>query len=179
MLVSNIPSKPNCGASYHVLSERLCKAGTEALLDEMTERKGVLVGIAGSEALVGHVKEGVVVTLLDSLSNLQPLLLGRVNAGGIVSTGVKQHDAVLGHGLDIGDHAIKVKADGVLVVVPVLLNLEARVLEHSRMVRPRWGGDVDGLRVRVVALEEGTTNAKSAGTGDGLGDGNTVLSERS
>lgn len=33
--------------------------------------------------------------------------------------------------------------------------------------------------MRVVALEEGATDAEGTGTGDGLGDSDTVLSERS
>jgi hypothetical protein len=40
------------------------------------------------------------------------------------------------------------------------------------------GGDVDGLCVRVVALEKGATNAEGAGAGDGLGDSDAVLGER-
>ena len=165
--------------THHVLCERLGKAGTETLLDEVTEGKGVLVGVARSEALVGHVEEGVVVALLDGVGDLHPLLLSRVDTGGVVGAGVEQDNAALGHGLDVGDHAIEVEANGVLVVVPVLLDLEARVLEDSGVVRPRGVGDVDGLRVRVVALEEGAADAKGTGTGDGLGDGDAVLSERS
>ena len=165
--------------THHVLCERLGKAGTETLLDEVTEGKGVLVGVARSEALVGHVEEGVVVALLDGVGDLHPLLLGRVDTGGVVGAGVEQDNAALGHGLDVGDHAIEVEANGVLVVVPVLLDLEAGVLEDSGVVRPRGVGDVDGLRVRVVALEEGAADAKGTGTGDGLGDGDAVLGERS
>ncbi len=166
-------------ASHHVLCEGLSKARAETLLDEVAESKGILVGVTRSKALVGHVEEGVVLAFLDSLSNLQPLFLSRINTSRVVGAGVEQDDAVLGHGLDVGDHAIEVEANGVLVVVPVLFDLEARVLEDSGVVRPRWGRDVDGFCVRVVTLEEGAADAEGTGTGDGLGDGDAVLSERS
>ena len=165
--------------AHHVLCERLGKAGAETLLDEVTEGEGILVGVARSEALVGHVEEGVVLALLDGVGDLHPLLLSRVDTGGVVGAGVEQDNAALGHGLDVGDHAIEVQANSVLVVVPVLLDLEAGVLEDGGVVRPRGSGDIDGLRVRVVALEEGAADAKGTGTGDGLGDGDAVLGERS
>ena len=119
------------------------------------------------------------VALLDGVGDLHPLLLSRVDTGGVVGAGVEQDNAALGHSLDVGNHAIEVEANGVLVVVPVLLDLEAGVLEDSGVVCPRGVGDVDGLRVRVVALEEGAADAKGTGTGDGLGDGDAVLGERS
>lgn len=43
------------------------------------------------------------------------------------------------------------------------------------MISPRRGGNVYSLCTRVEALEEGTTNAQGAGTGDGLGDDDAVL----
>jgi len=120
----------------HVLGERLSQAGAEALLDEVAESEGILGGVTTGKALVGHVEEGVVVASLDSLSDLNPLLLGRVYTSRVVGTGVEQDDAVLGHGLDVGHHAVKVEANGVLVVVAVLLDLEAGVFEDSVVVGP-------------------------------------------
>jgi hypothetical protein len=106
------------------------------LLDEVAERERVLVGVAGCEALVGHVEEGVVVALLDGVADLLPLLLGRVNTSGVVRAGMEQDNAALGHGLDVGDHTVEVKTDGVLVVVTVLLHLKTAVGEDSLVVGP-------------------------------------------
>jgi hypothetical protein len=144
----------------------------------VTERKGVLVGVTAGKALVGHVEEGEVVTGLDRVGDLDPLLLRRINTSWVVCAGVEQDNAALGHGLDVGDHALEVEANGVLVVVAVLLDLQARVLEDGIVVRPRGGGDVDGLCAGVVALEEGTTDAESARARDGLGDGDAVFGQR-
>jgi hypothetical protein len=111
--------------TYHVLGERLGEDWAHTLLDEVAERKGVLVGVATGKALVGHVEEGKVVARLDGIGNLDPLVLGGINTSWVVGAGVEQDNAALGHGLDVGDHSLKVEANGVLVVVAVLLDLQA------------------------------------------------------
>lgn len=62
--------------------------------------------------------------LLDDIADGAPLVLCRVDTGGVVCASVEEDDASLGHALDVGNHAIKVETDGVLVVVSVLLDLE-------------------------------------------------------
>lgn len=57
-------------------------------------------------------------------------------------------------------HALEVKTNGLLVEVPVLLDLQTRVAEDGYVVAPRGVRDVDGLRVREEPLEECTTNAQ-------------------
>lgn len=163
--------------SYHVLGETLAKSNVVALLHEVTGSKGILVSVTTGKALVGHVEEGKVTLLLHDVANLAPLLLGGVDTGRVVSAGVEKDDAVLGGSLDVGKQAIEVKANGVLVVVAVLVNLQTGVLEDSGVVGPAGGGEVDLLRVRVEALQESSTDSQSAGTGDGLGDDETVLLE--
>jgi hypothetical protein len=122
--------------SYHVLCKTLSEHGAEALLDEVSKSECILVGVSAGEALVRHVEEGEVLALLDGLGNLQPLLLGRVNTSGVVSASVEKHDAALGEALDVLHQAVEVKANGVLVVVSVLLDLQARVLEDSVVIGP-------------------------------------------
>jgi hypothetical protein len=53
-----------------------------------------------------------------------------------VRASMEQEDAVLWRVLDIRDHALEVEANGVLVVVSVLLNLETGVLEDRAVVGP-------------------------------------------
>ena len=163
----------------HVLRKRLAKDELVAFLNEKADRVGILVGVAGSEALVGHVEEGEVALFLDHRGDLLPLLGGRVDTGRVVRAGVQEHDAVVRSSLEIGDHAIEVKTDGLLVVVLVLLDLETGVGEDSLVVGPAGVGDVDRLAVGVEAFEEGTANAKSTRTGDRLSDSNAVLLDRS
>jgi hypothetical protein len=146
-----------------------------ALLDEVTQSEGIRVGVAAGESLVGHVEEGVVVAGLDGLADLLPLLLGRVDAGRVVGAGVQQDDALLRHGLDVGHHALDVEADGLGVIVAVLLGLEAGVREDGDVVGPGRSRDVDGLRAWVESREEVGANAQRAGTGDALRDGDAAL----
>lgn len=160
---------------YHVLGETLAQGNVVALLNEVTRGKGIAVGVTAGEALVSHVEEGKVALLLHDIADLAPLVLGRVDTSGVVGAGVEQDDAVVGGGLDVGEETLKVQTDGVLVVVTVLVDLEARVLEDGGVVGPARGGEVDLLRVGVEALEEGTADSQGTGTGDGLSDDETVL----
>lgn len=163
--------------SHHVLGETLAQSNVVALLDEVARGKGILVSVTAGKALVGHVEEGKVTLLLHDIADLAPLLLGGVNTGRVVSASVQQDDAVVRGGLDIGDQTLKVQTNGVLVVVAVLLDLEARVAEDGVVVGPARVGEVDLLRVGVEALQERTTDAQGTSTGDGLGDDEAVLGQ--
>jgi hypothetical protein len=158
----------------HVLGEGLSQADVVALLDKVADGKGVLVGVTRSEALVGHVEERVVASLLDGVAQLPPLSLGRVDTSGVVGASVEQEDAALGSSLDVGKHALEVEANGVLVIVSVLLDLEAGILEDGAVVGPRGGGNVDLLGTGVESLEEGSANSEGTSTRDGLGDDQAV-----
>jgi hypothetical protein len=98
-----------------------------ALLDKVPDRKGVVVGVARGETLVGHVEEGYVLLVLDEVRQFLPLGVGRVDAGRVVRARVEEDDGALGRGRNVGLHAGKVEADRLLVEVAVLLDLEARV----------------------------------------------------
>src|SRR5436305_9119088 len=131
--------------AHHVFSEALSKGNAMAFLDEVSHRKRILICVSACKTLVCHIKERIMLLLLDNVADLLPLLLGRINPSRIMSAGVQQYDRLLGSGFEISDHAIEVQPNRVLVVVPVLLHLQARVLEDSIVVRPTRGRDVDGL----------------------------------
>lgn len=159
----------------HVLGETLAQGNVVALFHKVARSEGILVSVSAGKALVGHVEEGKVALLLHDVANLAPLVLSRVNTGRIVSAGMEQDNAVLGSGLDVGNQALEVETDGVLVVVAVLLHLDTGVLEDSVVVGPAGGGEVDLLRVRVEALQESTTNSQGTSAGNGLGDNETIV----
>ena len=146
-----------------------------ALLDEVARSKGILVSVTAGKSLVGHVEESEVALLLHDIADLTPLCLCRVNTGGVVCASVEQDDAVIGGGLDIGDQTLKVQTNGVLVVVAVLLDLEAGILENGIVVGPAGVREVDLLRVWVEALQESTANSQGTSTRDGLGDDQAIL----
>lgn len=147
------------------------------LRQEMAQRKRIAIRIPTRKALVCHIKERKVSPGLHHITDLTPLGLCRVNARRIMRTGMQQEHAVLRRSSHIGKHALEIEPDGVLVVVAVLLDLEARVLEDGAVVGPAWGGDEDLFlfAVWVEALEEGGAYPQGAGAGDGLGDGDTVF----
>lgn len=73
--------------------------------------------------------------------------------------------------LDVLFQSSKVQTDGLLIEVPVLTDLEARVAEDWSVVTPRWRGEVNNLGGREEASQEGTPNSKSSSTGKRLGNG--------
>lgn len=146
-----------------------------ALLNKVSGRKGIGISVSTGKSLVGHVEERKVALLLHDVANLAPLVLGRVDTGRVVSTGMEQDDAVVGGGPEVLDQAVKVKTNGVLVVVTVLLDLQARVLEDSVVVGPAGGRKVDLLRAGEEAVEECTADSQSTSSGDGLSDDEAVL----
>lgn len=158
----------------HVLGEGLGKADVVALLDKVADGEGILVDVARSETLVGHVEEGVVALVLDDSLDLLPLLGSGVDTSGVVGAGVEEEDGVVGGGLEVADQTLEVEADGVLVVVGILGDLETGVTEDGAVVGPRGGGDVDLLGSGEEAGKEGTADAEGTGTRDGLGDDETV-----
>lgn len=141
-----------------------------ALLDEVADGESIAVSVAGGKALVCHVEERKVALGLDGIANRLPLLNGRVDTSRVVGACVQQDNASLRGVLQILNHALEVQSDGVLVVVPVLLDLQTAVLEDGIVVGPAGSGNVDGLCAGVVALHEVSTDTQSTCAGDGLGD---------
>ena len=160
---------------YHVLRKGLAQSNIVALRDEVPHGKCVLVGIPTCETLVGHVKESVVVAFLYRVADLPPLLLGRVDTGGIVCTCMEQEHAVFRGRLDIREHAVEVQPDRVLVVVPVVRHFEPRIIHHRFVVGPGWIGEIDLPCPRVEASHEGPSNPERARARDGLCDGDAIF----
>ena len=158
----------------HVLGERLAKKDIVAVLDEPANGKGVAVRVAAGESLVGHVEEGQVALLRADGGDFLPLRRGRVDTSRIVGAGMEEEDAAAGSLLEVLDQALKVETNGILVVVTVLLNLEAGILEDGLVVGPRGRGDADLLLAVVPALEELGANTEGTGARDGLGHSDAV-----
>jgi hypothetical protein len=161
--------------AYHVFGKTLRQANVVTLLDKVPDGESVLVSVSTSEALVGHVKERVVALLLHDIANLFPLLHGRVDSGRVVGASVQQDDAAFWCVLDVFDHTFKVQPDGVLVVVPVLYNLEPTVGEDGIVVCPRGVWNVDLLCTWVVTLQEFASDTERSRARNGLCDGDAVF----
>lgn len=160
--------------AYHVLGERLAESNLVALLNEVPDSKGVLITVTAGKALVGHVEESEVTTLLADIGDLLPLLRGRVDTSGVVCAGVKQEDAALRRSADVLDHTLEVETNCILVVVTVCLDAEAGIREDGLVVRPGRVRDEDLLVAGVETLEESGTDTESTSSGDRLGNGDAV-----
>lgn len=160
----------------HVLGEGLAQSNLVALLDKVSDGVGVSVDVTGGKALVGHVEEGEVALGLDDLLNLSPLLGSGVNTGGVVGTGVQKDGGSVGGSLQVGEQTLKVEGNVLGVVVPVGGGLEAGGGENGLVVSPRRLGE-QNLLGGVELVEELGSDSQSTGTGDGLGDGNSVLED--
>ena len=64
-------------------------------------------GGGGKACLVGGVEEGEVAALADDVEDAAPLLPRGVDARGVVSAGVKDHDRACGGGLEVLEHPLQ------------------------------------------------------------------------
>jgi hypothetical protein len=64
-----------------------------ALPDKVADGKGVASGVTRGKALVGHIEEGEEALLFDNRGDFSPLLLCRVDAGGVVRAGMEKDNA--------------------------------------------------------------------------------------
>ena len=94
------------------------------LTNKMPNWKGIPVCITTGEALVGHIKEWVVLLLLQCVTDFSPLSFRRINASWVMGAGMEENDAALGSRLDIRNHAIEIQSNRLLVVVSVFFDLE-------------------------------------------------------
>jgi len=107
------------------------------IVEEVAHCPGVLLDGAGGKALVCGIKEGEELLTLAEVCDGHPLLLARVQTGGVVCAGVQQHGvALLGFRLECGHHALEVKGPGSGVVVWVCLAGNIGQLPDSHVVRP-------------------------------------------
>ena len=91
--------------------------------------------------------------------------------------GVKKNDAAFGGGPKILYHTVEVQTNGVLVVVSVFHDLQARIFEDSVVVCPTRCWYVDLLARRIMTRKEFATNSKSASARDRLGYCDPVIFE--
>ena len=88
---------------------------------------------------------------------------------------MQEDNAAVRGGFDILNQTLEVQTDGVFVVVTVLLDLKAGVLEDSVVVGPAGVGKVDLLCAGVEALEESTTDSQGTSARDSLSDDQAVF----
>ena len=114
------------------------------MLDEVSKRPGVLGQIPGRETLIRAVEEGEVGFLLQHRGDFFPLVLGEVDACGVVGAGVEEDYTTV---WSVGDgflHAVEVEAFGLFREVWVCGDGDVHVGEDLVVVGPCWVAEVDG-----------------------------------
>lgn len=131
------------------------------------------------KALVSAVEKGELLPLLHDRGYLLPLILRRVHTRGVVCACVQQNDAALWCRLECTDHAIEIKALGVLAEVWVVLDWKVDVGEDLIVVCPCWRAEVYGLAFGgggvVEPRKEEATKVVGASARDGLERGDALL----
>ena len=94
-----------------------------------------------AKALVGHVQESGQALGLHHLNHLVPLRCGDVVARGVVTASMQDHDGACGCRFQGGEHAFKVDAAFVCIVVGIGVHSEARLCEQGTMVFPAGVAD--------------------------------------
>lgn len=135
---------------------------------EVADGPRVLDRVSRCETLVGVVEDGEELFPGAELGNGDPLLLGGIQAGWVVGTGV-QKDGVAGLGLLLQhvDHGCEVESAILIVVVRVCARSDAGGLPDDMVVGPGWVGHPDAARTDVVGEESGG-DVVGTGSRDGL-----------
>jgi len=131
---------------------------------QLARRESEVCGVEEHEEVLAfneHLEDGV------------PLLLGRVDASGVVAAWLHEHDCVVGQGLEVLEHAVEVQFDVLGVVVAITLAHPVHVLEHLRVVGPGRVGHGDLVQVQLL-FEHLSCDLDGAAACDGLDGADAV-----
>lgn len=181
----------------HVLAKGLGHAELHAgPAGKVANGPGVDIGVARSEALAGEcehregergrqgrrdkrlhilgiVKKGKDVPLLNHVGYGPPLLLRRVDSGRVLRAGLQDDDVARLRGAEGSNGALKVELFLGRVVVGVLLLLDVvgGNVPYVAVVEPGRVGDPDGGRLALQADQQLGADMAGAGSGNGLDRG--------
>lgn len=137
ILSNNVKSSDSFSVHTHILCIWLWDKHAESLLGEVSDWPSVLDEVSGGEPLVSSIEIWNQVSLLHDLSNLFPIILGWINTGWVMSSGVHQNDVSC---LSLSIKAVKVVIDLGLscgwVVVRVLIKLKTCSVNDVVVVGP-------------------------------------------
>lgn len=164
-----------------VLGKRLAHEERHVALDKVSHRPRVRLEVARGKALVRTVEEGVVTLGDKDVGNLLPLLLGGVDAGGVVRARVQEEHGLVGRGAEEGEVRGEGEANRRRVVVRVFDRGAANIGKDGLVVRPRRVRDVDDLVLgrlarpgTVEALEEESAQMVRARARNALDPGSSA-----
>ena len=104
----------------HNLGEGLSDDHLEALIDEKAQSVGIPVEGSRGEALIGSVEERIKLTAFANISNLLPLSISGVDAGGVVGTSMEKDARSWCCSIQVSEHTVDIQSLGGLVKVSIL-----------------------------------------------------------
>lgn len=152
-----------------VLGERLNHHHLEAVFQEDLHGFGIFGQVTGGVSLIGRVKEREKLLLLENLSQLDPLFSSGINSGGVVGTGVKNHNGAGGSLVKAVFHSLKVKSFGFREEIGVFRGLQTSIFDDIQMVRPGRVRDED--MPRHESSNEIETDSQASGSTQALHSG--------
>lgn len=168
-------SSQSVSVQTKVFGKALYRRQEMTVFHEHANGGGVFRGIAGCKALVRAVEKGHQLSLLHGVTDLLPLFQCRVHACGVVSAGVQQYYTASGHLFQVLHESVKVQVGIFGIVVPVLVHLQAHILENGVVVAPRRIGNVNVFG--TVTLDQCPKNAQPARPTQGLDSLNATVEE--
>lgn len=161
-----------------VLGERLEEHNVVSVLLEESEGVGISLEVTRGKTLVSGIETGEKVLSLDDFKNGLPLLLARVNTGGVVRAYVEHDEGVVLAVVQVFTETIEIESLGLFVEVSVGLVVVTNELGESSVNGPGLSGDHDiDIFVGVPVSEEGETESERSSSGDGLGSSNSTFLE--
>jgi hypothetical protein len=117
-----------------VLSKGLRAEKFETAFNKVANSESVMDWIATGKALVSRVKEWEQLLLLNDVSQLDPLFLGRVTASGVVGASVEDDDSTFWGGFEVRNETIEVNLTGLGIPVAVVTTVSEASTEEDFLV---------------------------------------------
>jgi hypothetical protein len=159
-----------------VLGIRLEEHDVVSVFLEESEGVGISLEVTGGKTLVSGIETGEKVLSLDDFKNRLPLLLARVNTGGVVRAYVEHDEGVVLAVVQVFTETIEIESLGLFIEVSVGLVVVTNELGESSVNGPGLSGDHDiDIFVGVPVSEESETESERSSSGDGLGSSNSAF----
>ena len=156
----------------HNFGEGLSNDHFHAVVEEVAEAESVVVEVAGGEAVVGGVEEGVEPVLFADFEDLFPLVFGWVYTGGVVGAGVEEDCGAGGAFGEILEHAFDIETFSGGFKVSIVTGLNTSSSEHSFMVTPSRIRNIKWSRSKL--RQEFSDDAESTRSRQCLASNNTA-----
>ena len=157
-----------------VLGEGKAQGDVVAISNEFTNGVGIIINGTRGITQVGGIHDDGTLVLLAEARNLVPLSMSGIHTGGVVGADVEEEGRVLRSRANGILDGFEVQGDAVIVQIGVGVSDGAALLEEGKVSAPSGIGNVQFADALGLS-EELTEHLESAGSGDTLTNGDTIL----